>query len=265
MNFVCLSDHLRNTWRYRTSFFNFLNQLLWRYAHDLPNWFFPKESVMSFCYPEPLGNLIFNVRNNASDIFIFEGVFTRQSHNLRLLNEPKTILDLGANAGFTTVFFKKRYPMAQVACVEPMPSNLKCLKINLRLNQIDAEIFPAAIAIKDGAIMMDVSKRDYSHKVSGINTSLERSMEQLWVPAVTVPTICNKLGWNSIDFLKVDIEGYEKILFSENCSWIKQVKAMCIEWHGNLAEEHLSNLAKKFGFNEPRHFPGTWLLERPHT
>ena len=65
-----------------------------------------------------------------------------------------------------------------------------------------------------------------------------------------------------IGLLKVDIEGYEEVLFAGDCPWLLAVDALCIECHGGFGEEDLCRIAQRYGFLEPRRLPGIWYLGR---
>ncbi len=101
-----------------------------------------RKTKIEFKYPAPMGRVCLNVRNNlmASDSFIMSEVFEKECYYISG-NGITTILDLGANAGFTSVYFSKLFPKAKIACVEPMPNNLILLKENLALNNVNATVF----------------------------------------------------------------------------------------------------------------------------
>ena len=58
---------------------------------------------------------------------------------------------------------------------------------------------------------MAVKKLDYGHKVADADTP---GGSQIECCAMSVPTILERLAWPRIGLLKVDIEGYESVLFS---------------------------------------------------
>jgi hypothetical protein len=84
------------------------------------------------------------------------------------------------------------------------------------------------------------------------------------VPAISIPTLLENLGWDRIGLMKVDIEGHEKILFAGDCNWLDRVDAICIEWHDELSEakRQLEIIASRFGFTPPQLLPGIWFMSR---
>jgi FkbM family methyltransferase len=202
-----------------------------------------------------------SVRTNSSDRFIFGEVFDHNYYRLEGF-VPRTILDLGANVGFTAVYYSKWFPSAAIACVEPEPGNLKVLYHNMAMNGVRAKIFEAAISKSDGEETLSLSDQDYGHKIVDVETGdLPRSIR---VKAIAVQTLLRELKWLKIDLLKIDIEGYETKLFQSGCNWLHQVDKMFIEWHETVqqAEVKLSELARQYGFLPPKLLPGIWLLER---
>lgn len=238
--------------------------MLWPYKNKP---FFKKllggTRTFSFRYPEPIGNLTVVIRDNeTSDATVFDEVFDRRQYDFALDFEPMTILDVGANAGFSSLFFARRYPSAAIACVEPMADNVRLLKENLELNEVKATIFAAAIATTDGRIQMEVAAQDYGHRVADIPFGVAAGGETIGVSAVTVPTLMKGLGWERIGLLKVDIEGYEGILLKDRCDWLNSVGALCLECHDGYGESDLQALASDYGFAPPREYRGIWWLIR---
>lgn len=214
---------------------------------------------LTFQYPPPVGTFRALIRDNSgSDGFIFGEVFDHCYYDFTLPFPPRTIMDLGANAGYTAIFFSRKFPQAQIACIEPMPQNLAVLRKNLSLNGIPAAVIDAAVAVEDGLLQMETDAHDYGHKVAA-NMS-ETSGVLVSCEGVSVPSLMKRLGWKHIGLLKIDIEGYERVLLKEKCDWLKLVDAICIECHPGYGEDDLKELAAKYGFEQPKRLPGIWLV-----
>jgi FkbM family methyltransferase len=240
-----------------------LNVLRWRYSSRCPRigWG-ARPRLLRLQYPPPVGRICAAVRcNRGSDSFIFGEVFHHRYYSLPLVCPPRTILDLGANAGFTALFFSRTYPAAEIACVEPIPANIECLKLNLELNGIAARVFQAAIAPHDGMVSMALAKKDYGHHVWQ-EADRENESSILRVPAISIPTCLEMLKWERINLLKIDIEGYESVLLVGQCEWLRVVDTICIECHADYGLEDLSILAERWGFLQPERLSGIWLLTR---
>jgi len=234
------------------------------YAAKLPDCLRKQEFVITFRYGNPVGRIKMLVRDNVgADNFIFSEVFDHQYYRSDLIRKPKTILDLGANAGFTSVFFARFYDNPHIACVEPEPGNVRVLKENLRLNGVTADVFAVAVSTSDGSLRLRLDQHDYGHKIVDRDFETDDAGTVTEVPAVSVPTILDKLGWDRVGLLKVDIEGHEKELLGGNCDWMQRVDAMYIECHEGFGESDLKRISKIYGFSDPQALPGVWLLDRP--
>jgi hypothetical protein len=76
----------------------------------------------------------FFLRSHSPDVQAWNSTF--MNHDFQFMDKlfikkpPTTILDLGANVGFTTVYFANRYPDARVAAVEPSLGNFATASVN---------------------------------------------------------------------------------------------------------------------------------------
>ena len=239
-----------------------LKYLFWLYCPALP--FGGQVNLTLRLREQPnLRGTCLTVRcNGGSDAFIFSEIFEHRYYDFRLPVAPQTILDVGANAGFASVFFAHKYPDAAIGCVEPMPDNLRVLHSNIRNNGVSAEVFPNALCACDGVVLMQIADNDYGHKIADIGFGRTFNGGTLEVVGVSVPTIMRHLGWERIGLLKIDIEGYEGVLLRGDCQWLRQVDALCIECHEGFGEKDLAEVAMRFNFLPPVGACGTWLLVR---
>jgi FkbM family methyltransferase len=248
-------------WSGRASAIDFGRRLAWLYSDKMPARLKPREWTIRFCYPAPVGRVCLHLRsNNGADAFIHSEVFEHQYYRLPLRFAPATILDLGANIGLSAIYFARLYPGSRLACVEPVPENVRLLIRNLKDNAVEAEVIAAAIDAKDGVVAMERSAADYGHKIAAARPSAA------WfdVASVSIPSILHRLRWDRIGLLKIDIEGHESVLLSQACEWLAVVDALCVEYHHDFAETELERLAGQFGFVPPRRLPGgIWFLTRP--
>jgi FkbM family methyltransferase len=256
-----LRENIAVAWSRRASTADFARRMAWLYSDKLPTTLKPPEWTIRFRYPDPIDFVVLHLRaNNGADAFVHSEVFENHYYRLPLRVVPATILDLGANIGLSAIYFARCYPESRIACVEPMPGNLKLLIRNLRENAVEAEVIAAAIDAKDGVVAMEYGAADYGHKIA----VAAPSSVSLEVASVSVPSILRRLGWDRIGLLKIDIEGHESVLLSQACEWLADVDALCVEYHHHFAEAELGRLARQFGFLPPSRLPGEiWFLTRP--
>ncbi|MEX0643456.1 MAG: FkbM family methyltransferase [Pirellulales bacterium] len=177
------------------------------------------------------------------------GVFLDNEYNLsKVLPDirPATILDLGANVGMAAVYLHALYPDVHIACVEPDPRNLKLLEQTIATNRVNVTLVQGAVAAEAGRLRLRMGDNP---TCSALETSpmhkLDSSVE---VDVFTVPQLLERLGWKSVDLLKVDIEGTEQELFARNNNWLHKVGAIVLEIHPNTSPEEIGEYLVPFGF-----------------
>lgn len=170
-----------------------------------------------------------HLRKGTTDLCVFRQVLVFEQYNIKGLKpeKVKVIVDLGANIGLSVVYFKNRYPQAQVIAIEPEKANY-----DLLVKNVDG--LPAVHCMNNAIWhsnknlgVFDNGGGAYSYQVK------EQSEEEKGVTqSVTINDIIEKYQLRKIDLLKIDIEGSEKELFSDNySSWLPKVDCIVIEVH----------------------------------
>ncbi len=170
-----------------------------------------------------------HLRLNTSDFCAYKDVLICQDKNYDPELPgfvPKTIVDVGAHIGMTSILLTRKYPDATIIAAEPERENFSALKRNTapypKITAIRAAIWKA-----DGEVMLGKSN---AHPKGAFQVA--ENGEQR-IRAITIDTLILEAGIGSIDLLKVDIEGAEKDVF-ESCPWIKNVKVIAIELHDRI-------------------------------
>jgi FkbM family methyltransferase len=163
-------------------------------------------------------------RPRTSDLEAFHTIFGRRQQAVDLGFDPRLIVDLGANVGYASVDFALRYPEARVVAVEPEPSNVELLRRNvagLPVDVVEAAVWPRAAEL-------ELEETEIGHLGFRVR---EVSSSDHGVSTVTIPMLMERQGWAQIDLLKIDIEGAELELLSEEAGWLERVRAISIEFH----------------------------------
>ena len=172
------------------------------------------------------------IARRADGIVLFEH-FGLDVYGMDLgLHDPKVIVDLGANIGFSTIALARRYPTARFVCVEPTAENRALLEQNLRLNGIDAQVFPFAIVGTAGRYDLNVAEYPAANNVSA---SAEGSIE-----GITLGELLDRAGVERVDLLKIDIEGAERQVFEAASGWADRVDAIVGELHDGLTSDQVA-------------------------
>lgn len=169
------------------------------------------------------------VRVNGYDHRLLQQIFLREDYKLQG-HSIRRVLDLGANIGAASLYFSKLFPEAEFACVEPSPQNTPFLRRMLGLNNVRARVFEAAIGSEQGEIELYLSREPDC-------TSIYRPGNVLGVvkvPLITVPEVLRQMNWDSVDLLKIDVEGAERLVLTQNNSWLSKVRMITGESHVNV-------------------------------
>lgn len=175
-----------------------------------------------------------NFRKNTTDYDVYKQVFRchymRYFYSLFEQQPPKYILDAGANVGFATVLFKLLWPDATVVSLEPDPDNFAMLQRNTQgfknVHAVNAGLWGRS------ADIVLAGSHGYWGRVFREAKGGEKGM-----PAHSVQDIAKKLGIPAFDFVKIDIEGAEGMVFAPggDFDWIKQARAVTLEVHDFFA------------------------------
>jgi FkbM family methyltransferase len=181
------------------------------------------------------------IRKKTSDSAVFIQVFNEREYlplvhlSCSLLNqEIRTIADVGANVGYTSLFLHAYFPKAKLLAIEPDPENFRALMHNISLNRMaDVQCYQAALWSRREALTIAADfrdKREWSRRVS--NEVGSRGTVEAMLPK----QLLDLFESGTIDLLKVDIEGAEELVFSsyeDSVQFFRHVKFIAIELHGN--------------------------------
>jgi FkbM family methyltransferase len=168
------------------------------------------------------------LRVRTSDISLYKDILLRKEYDLGLKDfSPRTIVDAGANCGMATLYFANRYPNAKIIAVEPVASNYAALVKNVSAYPNVVPVH-AALWNKDGKISLCSTGLDddwWAFKTYEGGDNQVRS--------ITMRTLMTETGIDSIDLLKMDVEGAEVEAF-EQSDWMSGVQVVVIELHDNI-------------------------------
>lgn len=149
-----------------------------------------------------------------------------------------TIIDVGANVGYFSLFSLMRYPKAKVFSFEPMPQNFELLKKYRNENKnLDFNPTNKAMSGEAGHITLQYDASDtFTTSASIFDTSIGN--DTLKVETVTLEDVINENHLEKVDLLKLDCEGSEySILYGASDTTLEKVKALTIETHLGKGEK----------------------------
>src|SRR3989344_2254740 len=176
------------------------------------------------------------------DIFLEKNYELKFNHTQTLFsNNIKTLLDLGANIGLTSIWFAMKYPGITIDAYEPNPQIFDFLKKNLA-SIPGTRVFKKAVTGINGTMEFNQSENSFHSSVFAVENGHKISVE-----SIDLDTAIAKIG-GKVDVLKLDIEGAEfKAL--ENSKQLVDIRTIIGEAHTAQSvnkEEDLKKLLSSF-------------------
>ena len=186
------------------------------------------------------------LRTPSTDIRSYTQIFFRQDLNFNYQELVKIIVDVGANAGFASVYYANRFPNAKIFAIEAAHQNIAILKKNTALypniTVVHAALWPESTNLD----IVDTGRGEWSYQVM---PSVGSPVEGKTVQAITIQELCERQKIDTIDILKIDIEGAEYELFQRSHNWLSLVETIYIETHDRLkpgCSSAVKNATKNF-------------------
>lgn len=196
------------------------------------------------------------LRTSGSDSAVFQEIFLKGEYAslLRLLElnkiKVRTVADIGANIGMAARYFYRHLNPEKMVCLEPYEANAAVCKKNLEgcrgVTLLNKAVWRTPVAtlhlhrhFRDG--------QDWSIAASESDGSLRVGK----VEAITMHQLMQLPGFESIDLLKVDIEGGEQEIFAPDAdtSFLEKVKVICVELHMEMiGYERIFETFRRHGF-----------------
>lgn len=183
-----------------------------------------------------------------SDFQLLISVFLFGEYDGPLPAQADLIVDLGAHVGASVVYWRQRYPEAEIVAVEPDPESFKRLQRHTG-DDGRVRLIQAAVTERSGTVRFTPSALGWTSHLArhGEDDAVE-------VPGISFPELLQEVaGDRTIDLLKVDIEGAEAYVLA---SPLSAVLTMVIESHdssGEPAEGALvADVAEREGMRQVR-------------
>jgi len=167
----------------------------------------------------------------------YRELFCKEMYQFESNTDAPIIIDCGSNIGLSVLYFKTIYPNAKIWAFEPDAANFELLSKNIQSNNLqDVKAAPAAVWITDGFINFsgngsEASRIDENNANDSTNS----------VPCIRLKTLL--CSFETIDFLKMDIEGGEYKVITDCADELYRVKNFFLEYHGKTTDtNHLTEL-----------------------
>ncbi len=140
----------------------------------------------------------------------------------------RRVVDLGANVGFSCLYWLTQFPRSEVIALEPHPNHFTQCRANLAMNGMlpRVELHQAAAGTEARQVMLSDA---------GTSSSvLAAAAGGIAAPMLDVFAL---LADRPVDLLKLDIEGGEYAILDDPRFPALQVPHLVMEWHGGPADK----------------------------
>ena len=149
------------------------------------------------------------------------------------------VVDCGANHGFSTTLFS-RWTGAKgiVHAFEPYPPNIEILRKNLELNQVqNVELHAIALGAEKGTAHLSRHPNATIHR----NATADQGLE-----SAPLRRLDDELAETRVDFLKVDVEGFELEVLKGATRILKGHPRLALEIHVSMYQDKVAQLTEFF-------------------
>jgi len=153
------------------------------------------------------------------------------------------IIDIGANLGTASFKFQTFYPNAKILVCEPEPELMKYAKLNTGNKLIYVE--KAVIGDSRKEVKFNICKWAGNHHVDEhfrwdlFAAMGSEKIGQIKVNSCTLKDLVDEYNFPRIDLLKIDTEGMESEILKAYQPYLKGVKYIRGEWHGDKEKDFI--------------------------
>ena len=177
-----------------------------------------------------------------------------------LISPGDVVVDVGGHIGYITQLFSKLVgPSGRVFVFEPGPNNLPYLRVNVG-------DLPNVSLIESGVGASSGHADFYVESLTGQNNSflsnfdvlaansdragVQSIAQRIQVPITTLDEENESKAWGRVNFVKIDVEGYEKSVLEGAAKLLGEVHPMLmVELHANLdSMTAIALIAKQNGY-----------------
>ncbi|HTY61913.1 MAG TPA: FkbM family methyltransferase [Acidobacteriota bacterium] len=162
----------------------------------------------------------------------------------------KFVIDAGAYIGDATSWYLSKFPESRVVALEPTSESFAMLKANCSPYGERVTLIKGALWVEDGELDLLFD----STTPTGNTVAKSKSGGSDRGAAYSLNTILKGSGASEIDILKMDIEGSELQIFSENPDpWLSRTRYITMEIHSAEAHAAVHAATRRHGFIRRRY------------
>lgn len=135
------------------------------------------------------------------------------------------IIDGGANIGLATIWFARHFPEAHIVAVEPDDNNFDLLRKNTE--HLDKQVTLIKGGVWHRTARLGITNPEAGAAAFRVGELPEGSTHG--VLAYSIDDICSRVNNPTPLIVKLDIEGSQVQLFSENTAWVSRTDLITLE------------------------------------
>ncbi|MGN6823292.1 MAG: FkbM family methyltransferase [Candidatus Nitrosocosmicus sp.] len=180
------------------------------------------------------------------------------------IDNNNCIIDVGANIGFYTILFAKKYSNSKIVSIEASKKIFKQLELNCNLNKIDR----SKVSLINKAASDTNNKKVDFYEIESMSTMQKDFFDNLPIPknnnniamhdeykeiveTITIDEIVYSERIEYISFIKIDVEGAEIMTLKGAAKTLqeKKINMMMIEYHSLDNYELIKQILKENGYS----------------
>jgi FkbM family methyltransferase len=161
------------------------------------------------------------------------------------------IIDGGGNVGLSLRTFARDFPFAHVVSVEPDDENMRVLADNAKEVATAKTLVKGGVASRTGYCRVVAQERGSA----GLMTEICDESDPGALRTFTIPDLVAEVPGGAPWIVKLDIEGAQDEVFSQNCDWVGDVDLIILElddwafpWSGSSVNFFRALSAHRFDY-----------------
>ncbi|MEL6534040.1 MAG: FkbM family methyltransferase [Bacteroidota bacterium] len=215
---------------------------------------------------------LWNSTDHVSRALMYYGVYEPASTAIlpRFVKQGDYCLDIGANAGYFSVQMGKLIgPKGKIMGFEPSPDFYDRLQTHIELNQISDRIktIRAGLSDEPGTLTLVQAGCNASFYQGALVTDNEENakLPRHESPILVLDEYWKELGWDKLDFVKLDVEGFEANVLAGGQKVFSTYKpSFLIEFNRELYENIGSSFDHVLDHLESWGYDAFWIDDQPN-
>jgi FkbM family methyltransferase len=175
------------------------------------------------------------VISDTSELRVIREVFVNGEYDLPAVN-PRLIVDIGSNAGFSVLYFRDRYPEATIVAVEPARRAFARLERNVG-GLPNIRLVRAAVVGEDGPVKLHTGWQSWASSLFADHDAYETEE----VDGLSLESVLTATGQDRADIVKLDIEGAEPEVLASSAA-LRAAGHVVFEFHQEHTDQDVWTL-----------------------